>query len=340
MRSTRATTVTTRRGTRALAAAGLGAVLLLTGCGGGGDDATGTDASGEEIGPLGEYFDKLYSEPSDVDFEAQQREVEELTASCMQEQGFDYTPMDVSSMGYSSVPEDDGPEYGSEEYAATEGYGMTTWEDDAEEVPAEEEWVDPNEDYVAAMSEGEQTAYYEALYGPPPPEEDLEDPDAEMVEYDWTTAGCSGKAQHEVSGEEADPFSDPAFASLQEEIDRLYTSVAESPELAAVDAEWAGCMADAGFTGFTTQQDAMDDINERSNALYESTSEDQPEPDPAAMDELQQLEIDTAVADHRCKEEVDYDAEYQAISLEAEEEFVETHRAELDAWVEAAGQEP
>ncbi|WP_298988845.1 hypothetical protein [uncultured Pseudokineococcus sp.] len=323
------------RGTssRALVAALLGGALLLAGCGGG----SGTDPEAEgEVGPLGEYFAQMYPEQSEEDMAAQMREVEELTAACMQEQGFDYTPMDTSqAFGDMTVEED--VDYESEEYIATHGYGMTTWEEEAA-PEEEEEWVDPNEDYVAGMSESEQTAFYEALYGPMDVVEET-DPEAEMAEYDWTTAGCSGEAQHEVDGASVDPFSDPAFSSLQEEMERMYTSVQDDPAVASLDGDWSACMAEAGYD-FAAPDDAWQDISDRSDELYAATSESSPEPDLAAMDELQQLEIDTALADHRCQEEVDYDGTYQEVSLRVEQEFVDAHRAELDAMVEAAGQEP
>ena len=327
------------RVSRGLAAAGVGAALLLGGCTSA--PAAGTDDAREEqeVGPLGEYFERLYGDQSPEEMEAQMREVEELTAACMQEQGFDYSPMDTSSFSDVMVEGDD-VDYGSEEYVATHGYGMTTWEAEAEEVPEDEAFADPNADYVATMSESEQAAFYEALYGPM---EEIEesDPEAEMAEYDWSTAGCSGEAQHEVevASGVSDPYSDPAFASLQEEMDQMYSSLESSPELAAVDAEWAECMADAGYPGYSTQMDAMDDISARSEELYSATTEDSPEPDAAALEELQQVEIDTALADHRCKEDVEYDETYQEVSLEAEEAFVEAHRAELDAWVESSGQD-
>jgi hypothetical protein len=46
-------------------------------------------------------------------------------------------------------------------------------------------------------------AYYEALYGPSPTEEELNDDGS--YEWNWETAGCSGWAQHELNGE--DPWS-------------------------------------------------------------------------------------------------------------------------------------
>ena len=40
-------------------------------------------------------------------------------------------------------------------------------------LTAEEEQVDPNADYVASLSESEQMAFYEALHGPMPDEDEM-----------------------------------------------------------------------------------------------------------------------------------------------------------------------
>ena len=61
--------------------------------------------------------------------------------------------------------DDDMPEWDSLEFAEQYGYGATTSQDMPMNQGADEEWVDPNADYVATMSETEQQAFYEALYG-------------------------------------------------------------------------------------------------------------------------------------------------------------------------------
>ena len=327
------------RPTTALAAAACGLALLLTGCSSDGAADTATPA-GEEVGPLGEFYEQLYASSSTEEMDAQTREREALVATCMQEQGFEYVPMDPGTDGSSSLDEgEDAPvvDYDSEEYAATEGYGVFTYdeEDQAADEPVEE-YVDPNEDYVAAMSESEVAAYYEALHGPQV--EFDEDAPEEEVQYDWTTSGCYGAADHEVMGEQA--HEDPAFASLMEEMDGLYEDALADPAMVALDAEWAACMADAGFTGFTRQQDAAESVYEEQNTLYESggSEGEYVEPDPAVMAELEEQELETAVADARCREEVDYRARSQEVSFALEQDFVDTHEAELEALVAAHGQ--
>ena len=318
----------------ATAAAGFSLALLLTGCGG---DDTAAAPKGEEraTSPLEEYFSAMTEGMADQDYEAMSAEVEEITATCMREEGFDYTPQDVT--GYAEVVEeaDDAPAFDSLEYAKENGYGMTTQPQESTDVPPEEEFVDPNADYVASMSESEQQAYYEALYGVTP-EYDEDDPDAE-VEYDWTTAGCSGRAQHEVY-EESDPFSSPEFEGLQEDMNSLYEEAASDPEIAELNSAWAACMADAGYDGLATPEEASTSVSDQLNALYEDAGESG-EVDEAAMAELREVEIDTAVADRTCQDEVEYVEGQQEVQFAREREFIDAHRAELDALLEAYSQQ-
>lgn len=301
---------------------------MLTGCSG---DDKSSAAANEHESPLAEYYEKLFPEQSSEDQNALMRESEAIVSACMQEAGFEYIPRDPATHGGGAVAYEPDEEYGTEEYAAVHGYHVTTFDQEAE--PVTEEMVDPNEAYLSSMSESEAAAYYETLYGVMASEEF--DPEGEPPVYDWTTSGCTGKAEHELGG--AEVYTDPAFMSFQEDTEALYEKAQKSPETEALTAEWADCMADAGYTDYRSPEDAMNDINERAMALYENTSESAPMPDEAAMDELRKLELDTAVADYRCQEQVDYADTTQAIMGELEQEYVDTHRAELDALVAEHG---
>ena len=81
--------------------------------------------------------------------------------------------------------------------------------------------------------------------------------------------------------------------------------------------------------GYTASAlDFQDDMMERSNAMWET---DSPEgPSEAQMKEVQDLERDTAVADHACQEEVEYEKTYQDVQFDLEKAFVEEHRATLE----------
>lgn len=323
-----------------------GIALGLSGCG---SDATGdgdSAASPEyEPGPLEAYFTEIYGGPQDEDAaNAQMMRIEEATAACMAEQGFEYIPMDYSQQGGSFVVTEDEIPWGTREFAEQYGYGITTQPMQEEMIPDEnaEEWIDPNQEYVEAMSEAEREAYYIALYGEQTFEESA---DGEAQEYDWTQAGCSGRAQQEANavGIDADQMS-----ALEEEMNAMWEAMAVDPRFAALDEAWATCLADAGFPGFTRMGEAEEAFSERANKVYEEAYSDQTqemtEEEYMAIDEevqrqlaeISSEEIETAVADFTCREEVRYEATSREISLEYEQEFVDTHRAELEAWVESA----
>lgn len=313
--------------------------LLLSGCSGSEKEPGDAAGGAERESPLAKYFNAVYGgelspEEQERQFAEQQRETEELVAQCMQEQGFEYTP-DTSSTSFSSG---DGDEWQPDEreWVAQYGYGVVTTPF-SEEPPPEEEYVDPNGDYVASLSESEQTAFYEALHGPMPDEDEL--PEDGSFEYDWTTAGCHGAAQHEVAGE--DPSQSEEFKPLFEALDRLYSDMASWPGMAELDAQWADCMDAAGQGGHANPMQAQDSVYQEMNEIYESVgmSEDgmpTGEPDQAAIDALGERERELALADLDCREETDYRDRSAEITAEVEQQFIDDHEAELDALVAAA----
>ncbi len=304
-------------------AAAAGALLLLSACSGGSGSDAGKDASAKE-GPLEAYIKPVTSAYDNIDYEKMQVEQENIIASCMQEAGFEYTPQDVSSI---STAWDDELEWGSEEFAEKYGYGYSSG---PRSEDGEEEWVDPNADYVAAMSESERAAYEAALWGEP--QGDSLDEDAEY-EWDWTKAGCYGKASNDTYGATYSAYEDPAFVDLQEEMGRLYEKVEADPKLAALDADWSACMNDAGFD-FAKVSEASESISEAYNALWEAADPDTGSIDKTAEADLREKEMATAIADAKCQTKVGYQKKAREVQFALEQEFVDTHKAELDAWIE------
>jgi hypothetical protein len=336
------------------------AALVLAGCGGSDDPGTAAAAStsAEQETPLTKYLSAVWG--GDLSPEEQERKAtedmarqEELAAQCMQEEGFEYAP-NTAGMSYGSSSDVEW-EPDDREWVAQYGYGAvkSPWN---EQPQPTEEFVDPNADYVAALSESEQTAFYEALYGPQPTEEEMaaqeaasEDGSVE-TEYDWQTAGCQGRAQHEVSGE--DLYSSEEFRPLFDAINDLYTETATRPEIVALDGEWAACMDAAGQPGFTTQMDAQQSIYDAQNAFYEDSSlatteldaeatSGAPfeEPDQAELDALGEEEVALALVDLDCREQTDYRDRQLEVQRQVEEQFIADHQAELDALVAASEQD-
>ena len=318
------------------------AVVVLSGCSGGDDAGSGSAGATEQESPLSKYFDAVYGgdlspEESEAQWAEQQQQQEEIVADCMQEQGFEYRP--ATYPGGSSYG--DGSEWQPDdrEWVGQYGYGAVRSPFTEESPVPEEEYVDVNADYVSSLSESEQQAYQEALYGPPVPEDQMDGEGS--YEYDWTASGCTGLAQHEVA--EEDPSQSEEFRPLFDAINELYEGASSWPGMAELDGEWSACMDAAGHGGFTAQADAQNTVYEDMNAFYETTgdgSEPMPaEPDQAALDALAEEEVELALADLGCREETDYRDRAAEISREAEEQFIADHQAELDALLAAAEQD-
>lgn len=214
------------------------ASALLSGCA----SPAEAPAAAEKESPLTEFFSAAYG--ADLSPEQQQekyaedeREREDLVAQCMTEEGFEYTPnLQASTMTMSSGEEWD---MDSREWVAQYGYGMINFPGREEmENGSGEEYVDANADYVQSLSPSEQEAFNEALHGPMPDPEDMP-AEGEAMEYDWTTAGCYGWAENEHGG--VDPMASDEHKPLMDAMNELYESTMGSPELAALDAEWASC---------------------------------------------------------------------------------------------------
>lgn len=154
---------------RLLTAALASTALVLAAC------SSTPEAAGEEdtpaaqdMGPLAEYMGwaNFDDEASNAKNEEMQRKVEELTASCMKEEGFEYKPVSYENQVYEDPNAEAYKMWGTREFAEKYGYGIAmqrATQDQMNQNP--QEWVDPNQEYVEAMSESEQAAYYEALYG-------------------------------------------------------------------------------------------------------------------------------------------------------------------------------
>jgi hypothetical protein len=300
--------------------------IALTGCAA--QDAD-PDAAGQSERPETEfdrYLAVLFGDDPDTDYEALSREYESAVAACMSDEGFEYIPVDYSQ----DMPESTGEDMGTVDWAAEHGYGfIESLEDTGGGVEEDGGFVDPNATYTEGLSEVELEAYNVALGGPVPSEEELADPDFDY-EYNWETAGCYGQADHAVYGDT--PAEDEANAALIEAFERVWTDAESSPEMKAIEAEWVACMAAAGHDGFSLQADA-------SNAAWEAYVETAAEAaTESEVKSLLEAEIDLAVADYTCQEEVDYQDAMTDIYNDQGQRFVDENRVELDAMVARAEQ--
>lgn len=256
--------------------------LLLLGCGGEDTEVgdSSADDSGEEYqyeSPIGEFLGSAQPDVGDEEFQAQElekmRRVEELTAACMREQGFEYTPVDHSVfMEFEEEMAAESPEqdWGSDEWVARYGFGITTMRYSQDQVGPdlvghdwpeydEPEFVDPNQEYVESLGEAEREAYEEALYGVhDEPEwdfvvEEREPTEEEMQEmedwyrYEYVPTGCMNLSHGEVFEVQEEMYVefDREFGDLMGEI---WERIEASPELVEYRSGVEACVAERGFT--------------------------------------------------------------------------------------------
>lgn len=330
--------------TRSFVALIAAATLALTGCGG---DAGGGELSWEDS-PLQKYFSEVFTDglaPDATDEERQrfyaeqQRKMEELVAQCMTEQGFEYVP--YTPPVENPVPVEDTENMwrpDDKDWVEKYGYGAANnpWQERAPEPePMPEpgqEFQDPNQEYVESLTESERDAYYEALHG----KQQEPEPGEDFVEYDWEKAGCYGRANHEVNGD--NPWDDPANKPIIEAMERFWQNMYNDPAFAALDGEWAACMTENGFGGFSKQADAQDSIYQQLNKYWENAPQGEGEQDPTfgtmkdpAYAAIAEQEIPLALADLTCREKTDYRQQQLKIQFAAEEQFIADNKEELDA---------
>lgn len=347
--------------------AGVG-VLMLTGCSGDSGSPDGRDGSttgDEEKSPLAEYLgydtapvagpgggvmiSARALEPSEEESK-KEREVQDLVAACMQEQGFEYVPYVPDRDETSAF--DEAYSLPPEKFAEQYGYGISTLMDMAD--PEGEESDDPNQAIAQALTPDALAAYQEALWG-----EGVEVTDGgASVSVEAVPGGpggvpapadqgCMQKASEEVyalegAGRGGEGFQD--FDSLFTDIDALRQRIDGDPRLTDATQQWVDCMADAGFSEFTKPDDPATEVSDRMSALFgDLPSEDSEEKsthlvnpvalDRAELDKVQEYELDVAPADFACRRD-HYEDIYREVQFELEAEFVEDHKTDLEAFQE------
>ena len=354
----RARTVVSARGRarRRAAAVAVGAVLLAGACSPSSDGAVADGGSDWVPGPLEEMLDAvrgpmLSANPTQQEAEAfaaaQHRLQEEIIAACMAELGFDYIPREPHlgvqlSVGGALTPGD--VAWGSREFAARFGFGIST-ADLLHEAPAEPAPPppDPNAERLEAMSPAEREEWDRALFGDPAP--------GAFGPEELPQKGCWGYSMYRLwAVSEGD---DGQFAALAAEADGHRDRVNTDPRVVALVGEWAACMTEAGHPGLrapglgdggltTALWDEWNLLNGWGDAHAEMLAAwdwevhpDGPEwlhPSPERIAEFTEREIALAVADFDCRESLDFEARRRAVDLDLQQQFVDRHGPELEAW--------
>ena len=239
------------------------------------ESSDGDDASSESgdpwenyTSPIQEFLGVDFSNFDDEDFQQQlveqQQEAEEAVAVCMRELGWEYTPVDQSQfLDFSTdgLAGPDGLEFGSDEWVAKYGLGITTQAfaqsevgpdlvgfDDSKFEESDSSIVDPNEEYVSSLGPAEQEAYFADLHGDFPEfDETLTEEEQNAVFDDFEPTGCQAEAFGDggVFGSEAQT---EFFETFGDDLDDLYTRVESDPRIVAEQGQLVDCLAGSGHT--------------------------------------------------------------------------------------------
>ncbi len=355
---------------RMAAVAVVSAALLAAACGSSDEETTEATAS-----PLAEFLGQgdFFSDPeaAQAQWQEEERQREEAIAVCMQRQGFEYTPVDYSQFNTFTSDVDD---WGSEEWVAEWGFGITTqrfsqqqvgpnlkgW-DDSRFEEMDQEFVDPNMEYLESLSDSERTAYEEALWGPQDfgafEDQSLSDEEIEAQfdeGFDWEPQGCQGEA---YEADQTNQF----YLEFEDELQEMYQRMEADPRIAERTAEISRCVSDKGLEytdmeslyerwesdlmamdpyasgfepDFGVSEEEMSQMSEQELDELFSQPFDEPElsdEDKARLGELQAEEIELAAAVTECGGGFDNEWELMSdIQAEYEQEFLDTYADELE----------
>lgn len=266
-------------------------VVVLGGCSGG-DGATPSEADlmNPGKGPLGKLLGLGESSASQA---AKHLALEQAIADCMKDEGWEYRPR-AEPVGATFAEEYDEQMADPVAYGERYGYGVVrTWESLAEAENQPSQPNDPNEAYLATLTDGEVRAWWTALSGL---SEAAFDAAADGEPPPLDEQGCYGKAQALVHGDS--PAQDPA---VEEALIDALQHIGDDPAMKAATERWAACMRrqDPSYR-WATSDDIVLDLSAR---IEEATAVD--EVDDAAIEALRQEEITIWAADHACLVEAD-----------------------------------
>jgi len=288
--------------------------------------ADGTDSEDDDVSlyeqidsPL---FDLLGFDPQsfeEIDYEQVERDRQLLVVECMADLGFEYQAPNFDFDASFSGPTIDGDiEWGTRKFAETYGYGISTFI--ADEIssfgagPSPEDFPeDPNEAYLAFLSDGERDAWQEALYGQEPDLWDVTDDEGNPVDPEtgelftedemqafWEDfdGGCSsaGYDDGSIFGEEQ-----ARLTAFYEQFDDLMQDmndrIENDPRMTELMDGWVRCMADKSYT-FTGPEETYSTISERMTPIY-----DELYGSPAAFGAM--ADINPEVAENMTDEELE-----------------------------------
>jgi hypothetical protein len=293
----------------ALLAFGLVFVIIMTAC------AAGSSSANPLANTQAESQDNVEAENSETaenaelgleefgfsmeELVAKVEAVESLIASCMNEAGFEYLPVDFNTVRRGMLADKSLPGLAEREFKSQYGFGISTLYADVdvpqlanETNPARIGLGDQNVQIYKNLSPADQVAYNRTLLG--------ENADATFAvtfeaEDFSRTGGCTRNAIEQVF------TSEELGVTYLNPRDALYL---EDPRMIAALKEYAECVREKGYD-YATPEEVEPDIEERFEAITGGVSLGTLSAEAkAALTELQEEERAIAVASFDCEHSI------------------------------------
>lgn len=253
------------------------AALAVAGCG----DSKSNEAPVELEDTLG------FSREGQMELQSR---VENETAKCMKNQGFDYVPVDPFAQQQALTGK---ARLSDEDFIKEFGYGISTL------YGRGNAQADPNERIRASLGTADKAAYDRALGG--------DNPGATFSEAvdsgDFSDlGGCTKEATDKAFG------GTDLLSSLVGKLDELDERIVQDQRMVSATEKWSVCMKDQGFS--YEEPDAIDeDLTRRFKAIVGSgtrpgatkSADTGVKVDQAALTNLQREEVKIANADSACE---------------------------------------
>ena len=274
-----------------------------------------SDASSDKVAldPLQAYL--MPDHPADAGLG---EKYEQALKACMEEQGFEYTPMPDSSESdttYINPPRDWIAEHGRGLVEHDIGIDFSIGDGDR----------DPNTAYLDSLSPAEKSAYDAAKYG----KTASTDSQVDWKSLTWEERGCDGKAGHEVY-----PQLNKPRPAIIDDAQQFLTSLRTNPEVVALDDKVAACMNDAGYADAGRPRggnESKGGVTGWTADYFEYRNSHSPlKADDPEVIKFKKLEIAEALADWDCKDKTDYDKHQVALYTHLEKDYIAEHKSELE----------
>lgn len=221
---------------------------------------------------------------------ARQARAEVLIRDCMKAQGFEYVPIDPATQQAETLGV---PGMSDEDFQKQYGYGITTLYEQRRE---QQKKLGPNEAIRAKLSESDQAAYDQVLFG--------DNPDATFAEIidhgDFTRlGGCTKQAADQVFG------GTDTVQSLQQKMDELDEEIVADARMVDAIKAWSTCMRAAGYD--LSDPEELDVVLTKKledivGPVDNSADVAEPTYDKAALTALQGEEVLMVTKDVACEE--------------------------------------